>query len=172
MGRTLAPFRLLVIAALAGAVHLPAQRITVGRPLGTINLPSLSGDSVRLDAYRGHPLIVKFWATWCPTCRTEMPEIAAARASNRGAGLGVVTINAEDPPERIRRYLATLSGVDSLTVLLDPHSHVGTRLGIPVLPTTVFVDGDGVVRAAYFGAITPAQFVAGVRSIVPAAKPE
>ena len=131
------------------ATGAAAQQPKEGHPAPDFSLLSLRGDSARLSQFRGHPVIVKFWATWCPTCRTEMPELLAARDSNRAAGLVVLTVDSDDKPTHIRSFLATLTGVADLPVLIDPDRRVQDRYRIPLLPTTVFIDTAGVVRVLH-----------------------
>jgi len=161
MGRVL-----LAIAVMTGC-GLQAQAPKVGQRAPAFALASIDGDSVTLSQFRGQPVVLKFWATWCPTCRTEMPELVAARKEHLDAGLHVLAINAEDPPERMRHYLTGLSVSHELVTLVDPHSHVGRLYHVPVLPTTLFVDTGGVVRAIHQGAITPVEFADGIRAIIP-----
>jgi peroxiredoxin len=158
--------RKVLVAAVVIAPPVQAQAKT-GQAAPQFTLLSLSGDSVRLGALRGHPVILKFWASWCPTCRTEMPELVKMRAVHRDAGLAVLAINGEETAQKIHRYLAKL-GIDSaITVLLDPKAHIGERYGVLTLPTTVFVDTGGVVRTMHSGAISPADFAEGMRIILP-----
>jgi peroxiredoxin len=158
----------LVLAIVVSAGHrMQAQAPKVGLPAPAFALATIDGDSVRLSQFRGKPVVLKFWATWCPTCRTEMPELVAARGAQASSGLQVLAINAEDPPARMRRYLTGLSVSHELVTLIDPHSHVGKLYHVPVLPTTMFVDSAGVVRAIHQGAITPVEFADGIRAIIP-----
>lgn len=160
-------------AALLGALSAfaavaAAQGPQVGHLAPDFALISLRGDSVRLSQFRGHPVVVKFWATWCSTCRTEMPELLAARDSNRTTGLVVLTIDSDDRRiAHIRSFLATLTGVADLPVLIDPDGRVQARYRIPLLPTTVFIDTAGVVRVFDKGAIRQSELLAGLRSILP-----
>jgi peroxiredoxin len=157
---------LLAIVVLTGR-GMQAQAPKVGQRAPAFTLASIDGDSVRLSQFRGQPVVLKFWATWCPTCRTEMPELVTARGAHPNSGLQVVAINAEDAPERMRRYLTGLSVSHELVTLIDPHSHVGKLYHVPVLPTTMFIDSGGVVRAIHLGAITPVEFSDGIRAIIP-----
>jgi peroxiredoxin len=159
--------RLLLAVVISTGPGIQAQAPKVGQPAPAFTLHTIDGDSVRLSQFRGQPVVLKFWATWCPTCRTEMPELVAARGAHAKSGLQVLAINAEDPPERMRRYLTGLSVSHELVTLIDPHSHVGKLYHVPVLPTTMFVDSGGVLRSIHQGAITPVEFADGIRAITP-----
>lgn len=157
---------LLAIGVLiAPAAH--AQALKAGQPAPEFTLPKLDGDSAHLASSRGHPVILEFWATWCPSCQTEMPQLDSIRSAHRDAGLEVIAINGEDSADKIRKYLAKLGLGTSFTALLDPKARVGEkRYHIVALPTTMFVDSAGVVRVNHSGPITQAEFAAGVRSIL------
>jgi len=158
--------RLSVLCLLAAAPLLGPQP-KVGRPAPDFALVGLAGDSVHLASLRGHPVVLKFWATWCPTCRTEMPELIAARDAHRAAGLVVLTIDSDDKPNHIRSFLATLSGVADLPVLLDADRRVQDGYHVPILPTTVFIDTAGVLRVVHAGALRQGELTEGLRSILP-----
>ena len=157
---------LLAIAVLAAsAAH--AQDVKVGQRAPDFTLPILDGDSAHLASLRGHPVVLKFWASWCPTCRTEMPELAAAQAAHGDVGLQVLASNGEETPDKMRKYLARLAMGGGLIVLVDPKAHVSQRYRVMVLPTTVFIDSAGVVRVIHPGAISPTEFADGIRAILP-----
>jgi len=159
-------FRFAVLCLLAAAPAV-AQEPKVGRPAPDFTLGGLAGDSAHLAGLRGHPVVVKFWATWCPSCRTEMPELLAARDAHRTDGLVVLTVDSDDKPTHIRSFLATLSGVADLPVLIDANRRVQDRYRIPILPTTVFIDTAGVIRVLHLGALRQSELTEGIDSILP-----
>lgn len=137
----------------ASAPALRAAAVSVGQPLPAVALSDLDGHDQALGQWRGRPLLLNFWATWCAPCIEEMPVLDAF-ASDQGAdGVQVVGI-ALDDPDAVRAFLARvpvrypillggLPGGDDLSVRL------GNRHA--VLPYTVLVDGGGRLRAGHFG---------------------
>src|SRR5690242_7415445 len=82
---------LLTILALA-APPLAAQRVRVGQRAPDFSLPAMSGEPIRLADLRGHPVVLNFWASWCPPCLTELPALVSAWNAQRAAGLQVLAI--------------------------------------------------------------------------------
>jgi peroxiredoxin len=167
----------ILCAVVSGlALGLPpqalGQRVRAGGPAPDFALPILDGDSATLIGLRGHPVVLKFWASWCPSCRTEMPELGAARAANAAAGVEVLAINGEETPERIHRYLREIGLTTPLEVLVDRKGHVTQRFGVLSLPTTIFIDSAGVIHVIHRGPITSADFEAGLRTILDSYHPE
>jgi thiol-disulfide isomerase/thioredoxin len=165
--------RALLIGVVLGSALLPllpaagtAQRAEVDRPAPPIVLATLSGDTVRLSQFRGHPLILKFWASWCPTCRTEMPELLAARSAHQAEGLAVITIDGDETPAKMRRALVRWQIDSALPVLVDHDRRAQVAYAIPLLPTTVFIDTAGIIRVIHAGAIRADELGAGLRAIL------
>ncbi len=156
---------LAIVVLIAPAAH--GQDVKVGQRAPDFTLSILDGDSAHLAQFRGHPVVLKFWASWCPTCRTEMPELAAAQAAHGDVGLEVLASNGEETPDKMRKYLARLAIGAGLIVLVDPKAHVSQRYRVLVLPTTVFIDSAGVVQVIHPGAISPTEFADGIRAILP-----
>jgi len=155
-----------LIATLAVPITALGQRPKVGSPAPDFTLSDLQGDSTRLSQWRGHPVVLKFWASWCPTCRTEIPELLAAREAHVHDGLVVLTVDSDDKASRIPKFLSTIPGSDGLPVLLDPKRRVQGQYRIPLLPTTMFIDSTGVVRGIHAGALSREDLEAGLHAIL------
>ena len=128
----------------------------VGQRAPDFTLKNLAGDRVRLADFRGHPVLLNFWASWCKPCITEMPHIVAAYDSLRNRGLIVLAINLSDQEQMkdVRSFVAAL-GL-AFPVLLDVKGRVRTRYQLVAVPTSVFVDAEGLVRAFVSGPMSPA----------------
>lgn len=133
-----------------------------GAPAPGFALPTLDGDVVDLEDFRGAPLLLNFWATWCPPCREELPLFQ--QASEAAPGLQVFLINAGEERDRAARYFEANGLV--LTTAVNPDGElppgtedtlsVARRYRVRGMPTTFFIDSAGVVRSVYVGEITPA----------------
>lgn len=143
--------------------------ITAGTMSPDIDLKTLAGGRVKLSQLRGHPVVITFWGTWCPPCRDEFPELAAAHRKYRDRGLEVVAVNQRDQELSERDVAAFVEEFAvEFTIALDPRGRSRRSYRLVALPTTVFVDAHGVIRTIHSGPIGPAQLAAGLASILPA----
>jgi len=95
----------------------------VGAPAPDFTLRDLDGNQVRLADLRGQKVVVNFWATWCPPCRSEMPDLDRVARESRGEGVVVLTVDQMESPDTVRGYLRELSlGLDPVLdgALLSP----------------------------------------------------
>lgn len=109
------------------------------------DLKGPDGESIRLADFRGKPVIVNFWATWCPPCRAEMPSMQRAHEQVAGEGIALVAINVGEDAETVDQFLGhTPVG---FPIPLDETSGVTMSWPVRGLPTTFVVDPEG--RLAY-----------------------
>lgn len=127
----------------------PSELPEVGRSLPDINLPDLDGNIVRLSDYRGRPVLINFWATWCPPCRTEMDDLEAFYYEHQEEGLMILAINSGESRE-VAAEFAKEAGL-SFSVLLDEDYSISDRWLINNLPTSILVGRDGVVKVIHIG---------------------
>ena len=120
-----------------------------GKPAPDFALPSLDGGTVSLSAYRGRPVILYFWASWCSYCLEGMPDLEALRDQYREQGLEVLAINIMESADKAKRTVSALRV--SLPVLLDTSGEVTEQYLVKATPTYVFIDRDGVYRDALIG---------------------
>jgi thiol-disulfide isomerase/thioredoxin len=118
------------------------------------------GQAVRLSSYRGKVVVVNFWATWCPPCREELPALQRVAASE--PDVVVLEVDLMEPGDKARSFLDSL-GLDRLQPVLDTDGATTRRFGVLSLPSTFFVDKDGVIRHLELTAVTEAQIRNGIR---------
>jgi len=174
----MATSRLVALLVIAGALaaglgwwvgtifHRPAPQpvpahVTVagiGSLLPNLELVDIDGQVHALADYRGRPLIINFWATWCPPCIAEMPMLSAFDARQAPDGPRVIGI-ALDAPERVRLFLSrTPIGYPILLDVPDDDDAsvvLGNTRG--VLPYSVLVDADGRILATHAGEFSRAS---------------
>lgn len=109
------------------------------------DLADPSGKRVRLADFQGKPLIVNFWATWCPPCRAEMPSMQRAWDQVRGEGIEVIAINVGESAGAIERFREQAKV--GFPLPMDTDSTVVQAWPVRGLPTTFVVDPQG--RLAY-----------------------
>ena len=112
------------------------------------------GPEVNLAELRGEPLIVNFWATWCAPCVEEMPEFKRA-ADEFGDAVTFLGVDVEDAPPNAEPFVRTL-GID-YPLAIDPQREFYRSVGNFGMPTTLFVDPDGVVQYRHTGPLDAEQ---------------
>lgn len=141
------------VAWLTGLALLQATAPPVAEGLPDWQGVALDGRGLALPELRGRPLVVNLWASWCPPCRREMPVLLQARSAN--PDVRFAWVNQGEPPETVVRYAAQ-QGLPEADVLLDTSSRLGRALGHKALPTTLFYDAQGRLRAVRAGELSAA----------------
>jgi peroxiredoxin len=157
----------IACAALAsGAAPLPSQ--TLGSAAPDFTLKTLAGDTARLSNFRGHPVFLNFWASWCVVCRAEMRDIVTAYNADKDRGLVVLAINLTDQERRkdVRTFVEELEM--PFPGLLDEKGKIGERYALRGVPASVFIDAQGVVRVVNPGPIASEAIQHGLAEILPA----
>jgi len=136
----------------------PAQSPAAPRTperLPQITLPGLDGRTRSLTEWKGRPLVINFWATWCEPCRREVPLLRSLRRERAGEGLEVVGI-AIDSPDAVQQYVAD-QGVDYPVLVGEKNGLAAiTAFGMDaVLPFSVFADRTGRIVTLKVGELHP-----------------
>ena len=149
-------------AVLAAVLTLPtAAAQGVGAPLVDFTLRDQHGELVTRDDLLGRRWLLNVWASWCPPCRAELPLLERA-AAELADDVGLLLLNAGERAAVASGFLEA-EGLD-LRTLVDPNARerglegtedVLRRMRARGLPTTFFVDADGVVVQAFVGELTP-----------------
>ena len=147
----------------------PSAAPVVGSPALPFDLQSLDGKSVGLASFRGKPLIVNFFATWCDPCRDEIPLINALASKAAKDGYNVLGIAVEDSRAAVTQYAKESKLV--FPIALDLNSTVKRSYRIFGPPATFFIDSQGVVRDVVLGPITPERAREALRKSGVAATP-
>ncbi len=123
-----------------------------GKPAPDFALLSLEGKTYRLSDFRGQPVVLNFWATWCPPCKAEMPLLDQRAQELKGRAV-FLAVNFEETKEQVESFAASFD-FQGLLILLDPKGIVGRKYFINALPTTFFIDSNGVIRGVRLGVLT------------------
>ena len=129
------------------------------------NLASLDGKPVKLSELRGKVILLNFWATWCPPCKAEMPDLEALYRENAdNHGLVVLGVDVEEEAELTRSFQKQY-GL-SFPLLPDTDGRVSNnRYFVRVLPTSYIIDRDGKVRYQWSGQQTRAAMLARLEKV-------
>ncbi len=122
----------------------------------TLNTPA--GTELALSSLRGRPLLVNFWATWCPPCVEEMPLLDRFFRENSASGWNVLGL-AIDQPSSVRQFLTRTPVSFPIGLAGLEGTELGRSLGNQTggLPFTVVIDAKGLIRQRKMGQVTPAE---------------
>ncbi len=131
--------------------------VETGDRAPNFTLDDLDGRAVSLTDFRGQPVIINLWATWCAPCRIEMPALQDAFEKYDEQGLEILALNQGETADVARQYFYDEMKL-TFTPLLDENSRIPALYdGMNVLPTTYFIDQEGIVSAVHRGPLTAGQ---------------
>lgn len=131
----------------------PTVGLTTGNIAPDFELETLNGETVKLSDYRGQRVMVNFWATWCPPCRAEMPDIQKFHEANDDIVILAINLTQTEPNiQQVQDFV----GEFGLTfpVLLDVDIQVATTYEIQPIPSSFLIDSNGIIQFSAFGPLT------------------
>lgn len=144
----------LLLACLLGSTTLALAKtpgeVEVGATLREATMQGLSGPSRKLSEFRGKPLIINVWASWCGPCQQEMGSLERLARRKGAQQFAMIGISTDDYPERARGFLQTYK--TSFSHFIDRQLLLENMLGADRLPLTLLVDAQGRVLAKFYGA--------------------
>lgn len=166
---------LTLLTALLGLVQWNAARQAAATKVAEQSRPSLvgtpqsrapdfeliglDGQPARLSDLRGKVVLLNFWATWCPPCKAEMPDLEALhRKYGDARAFVVVGVNFEEDAAPVEAFIRE-RGL-SFPVWLDTAGEAGAKLGVRGLPVSFIIDREGYIRDAWNGQIAPEAMLA------------
>ncbi|MBX0326844.1 TlpA family protein disulfide reductase [Oscillochloris sp. ZM17-4] len=123
-----------------------------GMRLPDAEFTRLEGGKVKVSDLRGRPAVINFWATWCGPCKEEIPLLQQAYGADEGAGFQLIAVTEESRGE-VSTFVE--GSAMSLPVVLDPGGRAGQRYRIQGIPTTFFLNSEGVIVIRHTGSLTP-----------------
>jgi peroxiredoxin len=138
---------LTLIASLA--VIFSFGTALASEPAADFTLASWKGENLRLSEQRGDVIMLNFWASWCGPCRQEMPLLDELHARYQAAGFQIWGVNVDSERADALQMLTKIP-VD-FPILFDSASAVSKQFGVDAMPSSVFIDRDGVVRHIHRG---------------------
>ncbi|MGA2759270.1 MAG: TlpA disulfide reductase family protein [Candidatus Cybelea sp.] len=160
----------LAIAVYVAEPYFVTQRAASGGPSGLsgqrapiFNLRDDRGRAASLEQYRGSLVVMNLWASWCPPCRAEMPDLERLAEAEAGRRIAVIGVNEGESPQQARAFAASL-GI-RFPIWVDGRQQYGRAYNALGLPTTVILDPQGVVIRAFDGPLTLDQMRAAVAAV-------
>ena len=164
---------LMLVSLAAGILWTAASRIpsAVGAPLSSspspregflapdLTLDTLDGNKVTLSELRGKVVVVNFWATWCLPCRAETPALEKSYAQYKDAGVVILGVNLtnQDVVSEVESFVQEFKL--TYPILLDRDGSVGNLYQIKGLPSTFFVNREGIIRTVLVGGPMSEAFI-------------
>lgn len=142
---------------IAGFIYiaLKVEKQTTAAQVGDLapdfTLEDMNGIMVSLFDYRGQPVIINFFASWCPPCRVEAPQIQAFE-DRYGDEVKILFIDRAEPKIRVEQFIEEFQSTS--TYLLDYNDSMSKPYGILGQPETLFVDEQGIIRYHHIGPMT------------------
>ena len=112
---------------------------------------TLDGSTASLDALRGRPVVVNFFASWCLECRLEHPDLVASSDTFGPTGVTFVQIGYQERPQDSSAWLDDVGRSDHTLYLHDPGSRTAIAYGVFGIPETFFIDPEGTVVGKIIG---------------------
>jgi peroxiredoxin len=141
------PARVCLLAlALAAGAPSPAGPVyaLIGQAAPDFALHAAAGGNVRLSEHRGEVVVLSFWSSRCPPCRTQLAALDRSRATYQSAGLAVYGVGVDDDAAKSLDFARSVTV--GFALLLDPAKTVSRSYQIDNLPMTVLIDRSGTVR--------------------------
>lgn len=138
----------------------------VGHLAPDFTLQTIDGRTVTLQDYTadgGKPVVLNFWATWCPPCRVEMPYFENVNSLYDGK-IAILGLNQAESAATIEAY-AHKNGL-TYPLLVDGDMKVNNLYGVLNLPTTIFIDKNGIVREVLIGTINQGVLVDRIEDLL------
>lgn len=147
----------------------PATYVTslpkIGNPVPVFALPRYPDrKTISISDYKGKPIFINFWASWCDPCKQETPDLVKAYAQyGKTVNFVGVNLTSADSVVDAKKFIHQY-GI-KYTVLLDVAGNVAKQYGIVGIPTSVFVNREGEITTIYMGAIPPQTLSKDLKSI-------
>lgn len=126
-------------------------------------LLDLEGNEVSLSDYKGKKIFLNFWATWCPPCKAEMPDIEKVYQETKDSDLVILAVEIGEPLETVKSFID--ENDYNFKVLLDIDQSVALAYDISSIPTSFFIDEDGNIIAKRVGAMNNEQMMEYIETL-------
>jgi cytochrome c biogenesis protein CcmG/thiol:disulfide interchange protein DsbE len=137
----------------------------VNRAAPGFTLTTFNGNTISLQDLRGKPVVINFWASWCPPCRIEAPLLERTWRAYKDQGLIFIGVNIQDREVDALNYLREFD--ITYPNGPDPIGEISIDFGVSGLPVTFFISGKGEVVRRWVGAIEKSVLISAIEEIMP-----
>jgi peroxiredoxin len=156
---------LLVVAACSESGAAAPQGVNTGNVARDFTLETVDGGKVSLKDHQGQVVLINFWATWCPPCRAEIPDLQSTYLERGEDGFVVFGVNVEESRAVVQQFMDEMEM--TYPVLLDEGGEVMQMYRANGLPMSVIVDAAGVIRVRHVGFLTASQLEDYLAELMP-----
>jgi peroxiredoxin len=125
----------------------------------------LDGKLYRLSDFRGKPVVLNFWASWCDPCRAEMPLLNDTYKKQMKNDLVVLALNLSENVQTVKGFAKEYKL--AFPILLDNDSAIADQYGIDPIPTSFFVNREGVIKNVHIGELDQETLELNLQKIMP-----
>jgi thiol-disulfide isomerase/thioredoxin len=122
------------------------------KPALDFKLKDLNGKEVSLSDFKGKKVFLNFWATWCPPCKAEMPDIEKLYSETKDTDLVILAVNVGEGKSDVTSFLN--DNKYNFTVLLDSDQNITNQYNIKGIPTSFFIDKEGNIVSSKVGGMS------------------
>lgn len=158
-------FKMMLFSML---VIRPAFSQEVGKNAPPFVATTLEGEKIDLNDYKGKPVILDFWASWCAPCLKEMPFLMELQEKYDKTKLSIIAVNLDNDKKNAHKFLAKLNKPVPFPVVFDDDKTLAKLYQPAAMPTTVFIDAEGKVQYRHkgFKESDKPEFIAEVEKIL------
>ncbi len=145
-------FSLLIIAGgVSGCLSFstPLPALDGAEPVPDITLPTPDGEMLSLSDYQGQVIFLNFWGTYCPPCVAELPDIQNVYEALQDQNFVVIGLNVEEKPEKVKAFITEHH--ITFPIIISPDATVNPLYQLKRMPTTWFIDREGILRGKIEG---------------------
>ncbi len=142
---------------------MSVRRLSIDVAAPDFTLDTLDGKPVTLKEWRGKPVLVNFWASWCPPCLQETPDLVAAYKELGSDSVTFIGIGTQDDTDKLAKF--TKDNNVPYLIVEDPQGSVSDAYSVMGLPMTMLIDSTGIVRKVFTGPVTKDQVVTEMRKL-------
>ena len=146
-----------VVIVFSGCSGESTSDLSIGSKAPDFELYDLDEEVHKLSDYKGQPVVLNFWATWCGPCRNEIPHLEEVYEAWKDKDLAFFAVNIGESSTDVISFLDYFGF--TMPVLLDSAKTVSRRYGVSGIPTTYFIDEDGIIQNKVVGAFPDRESV-------------